>query len=62
MKSKDDMIEGAEMSIYLATSTEMEGVTGKYFNKKRAVRSAPASYDEAAAQRLWKISSEMTGL
>jgi NAD(P)-dependent dehydrogenase (short-subunit alcohol dehydrogenase family) len=54
--------EGAETSIYLATSTEMEGVTGKYFNKKRAVRSAPASYDEAAAQRLWKISSEMTGL
>jgi NAD(P)-dependent dehydrogenase (short-subunit alcohol dehydrogenase family) len=54
--------EGAETSIYLATSTEMEGVTGKYFNKKRAVRSAPASYDEAAAQRLWKISSEMTSL
>lgn len=54
--------EGAETSIYLATSTEMEGVTGKYFNKKRTVRSAPASYDEAAAQRLWKISSEMTSL
>jgi NAD(P)-dependent dehydrogenase (short-subunit alcohol dehydrogenase family) len=54
--------EGAETSIYLATSTEMEGVTGKYFNKKRTVRSAPASYDEATAQRLWKISSEMTSL
>jgi NAD(P)-dependent dehydrogenase (short-subunit alcohol dehydrogenase family) len=54
--------EGAETSIYLATSSEVEGVTGKYFNEKQAVRSAPASYDEATAQRLWKVSAEMTGL
>ena len=54
--------EGAQTSIYLASSPEVAGVTGNYFDKKEPVRSAPASYDEAAAQRLWEISVEMTGL
>ena len=54
--------EGAETSIYLASSPEVAGVTGKYFVKKQAVRSSEASYDEAAAKGLWEISAEMTGL
>ena len=36
---------GAETSIFVAASPEVEGVTGKYFVKKQAVASAPASYD-----------------
>jgi NAD(P)-dependent dehydrogenase (short-subunit alcohol dehydrogenase family) len=54
--------EGAETSIYLASSSEVAGITGKYFDKKKAVRSSLASYDETAARRLWEISAEMTGL
>ncbi|MGD1996331.1 MAG: SDR family oxidoreductase [Anaerolineae bacterium] len=54
--------EGAQTSVYLASSPEVNGVTGKYFDKKRAVRSAPASYDEEAGERLWEISAQMTGL
>ncbi len=54
--------KGAETSVYLASSPEVEGVTGQYFVKKAAVKSAPASYDEAAAERLWKMSTELTGL
>jgi retinol dehydrogenase-12 len=53
---------GAETGIYLATSPEVEGVTGKYLEKKQAIASSPASYDKAAAKRLWQISAEMTGL
>lgn len=53
---------GAETSVYLASSPEVEGVTGKYFDKKRAKPSNPASYDEAAQERLWDISAKMTGL
>ncbi len=53
---------GAETSIYLATSHEVAGITGKYFVKKQPARSAPASYDAAAAQHLLKISDEMVGL
>jgi NAD(P)-dependent dehydrogenase (short-subunit alcohol dehydrogenase family) len=54
--------EGAQTSIYLATSPEVEGVSGQYFVDARAVPSAPTSYDKTAAQRLWEISAAMTGL
>jgi retinol dehydrogenase-14 len=54
--------EGAKTSIYLASSPEVEGVTGHYFIECRPARSSAASYDEAAARRLWQISMRLTGL
>ncbi|HEY42925.1 MAG TPA: SDR family oxidoreductase [Anaerolineae bacterium] len=54
--------EGAETAIYLATSPEVEGVTGKYFIRCKAVPSSSYSYDAAVAKRLWRVSEEMTGL
>src|SRR4030095_3796534 len=54
--------QGAETLIYLATSPEVAGVTGTYFVNKRSVESSAASYDQAAAQRLWQLSVELTGL
>ncbi len=54
--------EGARTSVYLAASPEVEGVSGKYFEKCKAVPSSPESYDIASAQRLWEISLQMTGL
>jgi len=54
--------EGAQTSLYLATSPDVEGVTGQYFDKKAAVRSSDKSYDQAAQQRLWEISAAITGL
>src|SRR5262245_57965910 len=54
--------QGAETLIYLATSPEVAGVTGAYFVKKRSVESSVASYDQAVAQRLWQLSTELTGL
>jgi NAD(P)-dependent dehydrogenase (short-subunit alcohol dehydrogenase family) len=53
---------GAQTSIYLATSLEVEGITGKYYESLRAIQSSDASYDLGSAQRLWKISSELVGL
>lgn len=52
--------KGAETSVYLASSPELDGITGKYFVKKQAVASSPASYDEASARRLWEISQQLT--
>ena len=52
--------KGAETSVYLASSPEVEGVTGKYYVEKKAVSSSAASYDQEAARRLWQISEEMT--
>lgn len=54
--------EGAKTSIYLATSPQVAGVTGKYFDKCKPIASSRVSYDEAAARRLWDISAQMTGL
>jgi NAD(P)-dependent dehydrogenase (short-subunit alcohol dehydrogenase family) len=52
--------QGARTSIYLATSPEVEGVSGRYFDRCRAVASSRASYDEAAARRLWEVSEQLT--
>lgn len=54
--------KGAETCVYLATSLEVEAITGKYFVKKRPVSSSKESYDEIAARRLWEISANLTGL
>ncbi len=53
--------QGADTSIYLASSPEVEGVTGKYFVKRKAVKSNDASYDQTAWTRLWTISEQLTG-
>ena len=54
--------QGAETSVFLASSPEVEGVSGKYFEKRREIRSSRESYDEAAARRLWDISEHLSGL
>ena len=54
--------EGAATSVYLASSPEVAGVSGQYFANCRAVKSAPQSYDRAAAERLWAISEELADL
>ena len=52
--------QGADNSIYLASSPEVEGMTGKYFVKREPVQSSPISYDKKVAQRLWEISEKLT--
>lgn len=52
--------KGAETSVYLASSEEVKGVTGKYFDKCRPKRSSRRSYDKAVAKRLWEVSEELT--
>jgi NAD(P)-dependent dehydrogenase (short-subunit alcohol dehydrogenase family) len=54
--------EGAETSIYLASSPDVERVTGKYFVRKKPAASSHQSHDEAAARRLWEVSAQLTGL
>ncbi|HEV2580918.1 MAG TPA: SDR family oxidoreductase [Ktedonobacteraceae bacterium] len=54
--------EGAKTSIYLASSPEVEGVTGKYFVKSIPRRSVEVSYDEALQRRLWEESVKLVGL
>jgi retinol dehydrogenase-14 len=52
--------KGAETPIYLASSPEVEGVSGKYFAKKAEAKSSERSYDTVTARRLWQVSAELT--
>jgi NAD(P)-dependent dehydrogenase (short-subunit alcohol dehydrogenase family) len=50
---------GAETPIWLASAPELEGVTGKYFAKKKELRSSKVSYDPEVARRLWEVSERL---
>lgn len=54
--------QGADTVLYLASSPEVEGVTGGYFASRRPRRSSKRSYDRELARRLWRVSEELTGL
>jgi NAD(P)-dependent dehydrogenase (short-subunit alcohol dehydrogenase family) len=51
--------EGARTSVYLASSPEVEGVSGKYFSKCKAVPSNAVSYEEQSQNKLWSLSEQM---
>lgn len=51
---------GADTAVYLAAAPEVEGVTGRYFEKREQVRSSPVSYDADVARRLWDVSEALT--
>jgi hypothetical protein len=53
--------QGASTIVYLASSPDVETVTGKYFVREREVASDPVSYDESIAKKLWDVSEKMTG-
>ena len=54
--------EGADNTIYNASSPEVAGVTGKYFVKREPVQSSVVSYDEGIARKLWEASEELSAL
>jgi NAD(P)-dependent dehydrogenase (short-subunit alcohol dehydrogenase family) len=53
---------GARTSVYLASSPEVEGVSAKYFIKSKVARESKAARDDAAAEKLWRKSAELTGV
>jgi len=53
---------GAQPSVYLAVSEEMEGVTGRYYDVMTEKEPAPQALDEEAARQLWEVSSRLVGL
>ncbi|XP_050806863.1 LOW QUALITY PROTEIN: retinol dehydrogenase 14 [Gopherus flavomarginatus] len=55
-------LEGAQTSIYLASSAEVEGVSGKYFGDCKEEELLPKAMDDLVARKLWDISEVMVGL
>jgi NAD(P)-dependent dehydrogenase (short-subunit alcohol dehydrogenase family) len=53
---------GADAEIYLATSPDLQNVTGKYFNVQREARANAQAYDAAARKKLKELSLHLVGL
>jgi retinol dehydrogenase-14 len=53
---------GAATTIYLASSAEVDGVTGRYFANRKPKTSSKASYHTGTAARLWQVSADLVGL
>jgi NAD(P)-dependent dehydrogenase (short-subunit alcohol dehydrogenase family) len=54
--------QGAETIVYLASSDDAEGITGKYFTNKEEKKSSVISYDKAIQEKLWASSVELSGI
>ena len=52
---------GAKPLVYLVSSPEVEGITGKYYIRHQVASSSPESYDEALAAELWEVSARLSG-
>ncbi|KAF5836175.1 NAD(P)-binding protein [Dunaliella salina] len=51
--------QGAETSIYLASSPDVANMTGKYWDNCKAIQSDAATYDTGIAKKLWEVSEEL---
>jgi len=51
--------QGADTVVYLASSPEVEGMTGQFFYKRKSIRSSEVSYDEQAGLMLWEMSEKL---
>jgi len=54
--------KGADTPVYLASSPEVESVTGKYYDHRLEKQSSVESRDQAMAKKLWDESEKMTSL
>ena len=54
--------DGAATGIYLASSPDVAGITGKYFVDKKIAQPSPKALDQNLAARLWSESAKMTGV
>ncbi|MFZ0186686.1 MAG: SDR family oxidoreductase [Streptosporangiaceae bacterium] len=53
-------VQGARTPVYLASSPQVEGITGRYFVNRKPKTSSKASYDTTTAARLWQVSADLT--
>ena len=52
---------GAKTTVYVCTSSELNGKTGLYFVNAKERKSSAISYDKKIQERLWEISLNLTG-
>ena len=52
--------KGAETGLYLATSPEVEGITGEYFTQKKVQSATETARNQRVQERLWKLSEALS--
>jgi NAD(P)-dependent dehydrogenase (short-subunit alcohol dehydrogenase family) len=53
---------GIDSEVHLATSPDLEAVTGQYFDQTRPARANAQAYDAVARRKLWRLSERLVGL
>jgi NAD(P)-dependent dehydrogenase (short-subunit alcohol dehydrogenase family) len=59
--SVDSLEQGIEATVRLASAPQLEGVTGRFFDRQAEARADRQAYDPEARRRLWNLSVELTG-
>jgi hypothetical protein len=54
--------QGAQTSIYLASSPDVDGVTGQFFANRKLKIANKVAYDTALTARLWQVSADLVAL
>lgn len=54
--------KGAQTPVYLATSPEVQGVSGQYFEKCKPAKTSSGANNEATNKRFWELSMKLAGL
>jgi NAD(P)-dependent dehydrogenase (short-subunit alcohol dehydrogenase family) len=53
--------EGSRTTVYLASSPDVAGVTGGYFDKSALATPSVEAQDDVAARKLWEVSEKLAG-
>ena len=54
--------DGAQTTVFVATSSETEGITGRYFTDSKERKSSEESFNKENQEKLWKLSEKLTGV
>ena len=57
----DELETGVEATVRLAVAPELEGVSGRFYDRTREARADAQAYDADARERLWMLARELTG-
>jgi NAD(P)-dependent dehydrogenase (short-subunit alcohol dehydrogenase family) len=60
-RSTDSLEDGVDATLRLAIGADVDGVTGRYFNRQVDTRADDQAYDAEARRGLWDLSATLTG-
>jgi NAD(P)-dependent dehydrogenase (short-subunit alcohol dehydrogenase family) len=60
-RSVDSLETGTAATVRLAVGAELEGVSGRFFDRQQEAAADPQAYDPEARRRLWELSERLVG-